>query len=215
MSTIVVIGWSTTKSSIPTLWVCISFQIKEPEPFAIESTISDGCLLTAKYKRDSIKLEVAFNSLDFDDPSTGMTFLSDYLIALVFLWYSLCDRQKNLVSRHFPLRMSFWHPWGDNDVTKTGSGEQARATGKWKMGPNPVLEMYLLMRLGFKWNFVPFFHFPVPRACSPLPDETVTKRSNGYHVMTEITYLVAFTNPARSTKNTKILQITFKFMLWS
>lgn len=67
------------------LWVCISFQIKEPEPFAIESTISDGCLLTAKYKRDSIKLEVAFNSLDFDDPSTGMTFLSDFLIALVFL----------------------------------------------------------------------------------------------------------------------------------
>lgn len=67
------------------LWVCISFQIKEPEPFAIESTILDGCLLTAKYKRDSIKLEVAFNSLDFDDPSTGMTFLSDFLIALVFL----------------------------------------------------------------------------------------------------------------------------------
>lgn len=57
------------------LWVCISFQVKEPEPFGIESIISDGCLLTAKYKRDSKKLEVAFNSLDFDDPSTGMIFL--------------------------------------------------------------------------------------------------------------------------------------------
>lgn len=41
--------------------------------------------MTAKYKRDSIKLEVAFNNLDFDDPSTGMTFLSDFLIVLVFL----------------------------------------------------------------------------------------------------------------------------------
>lgn len=84
------------KNSCPPLWSSAGAQLRahpyimglyfiSDQGIAIESTISDGCLLTAKYKRDSIKLEVAFNSLDFDDPSTGMTFLSDFLIALVFL----------------------------------------------------------------------------------------------------------------------------------
>ena len=53
--------------------------------------------MTAKYKRDSIKLEVAFNSLDFDDPSTGMTFLSDFLIVLVFLDF-LTGKKKSRVA---------------------------------------------------------------------------------------------------------------------
>ena len=63
--------WSSAAARLSTSRFCISFQIKEPEPFAIESTISDKRLLSAKYKGDPNKLEVVFKSLNFDDPSTG------------------------------------------------------------------------------------------------------------------------------------------------
>ena len=51
---------------------------------------------------------------------------------------------------------------------KRGAGNESWEQESEKWEQNSELEMKLLVGLKFKFGFLPIFHFPVPRACSPL-----------------------------------------------
>ena len=51
---------------------------------------------------------------------------------------------------------------------KRGAGNESWEQESEKWEQKRELEMKLLVGLKFKLGFVPIFHFPVPRACSPL-----------------------------------------------